>query len=99
MKKYVKFGWSEKQQEAFELLNERLCEESLLQRPDFSQPFISTTDASGFAIGGILSQGKIGKDKPIAYISGSLNDYERKYDTYVLWRNALWYYLEKYWRE
>ena len=28
-----------------------------------------TTDASGFAIGGILSQGKIGKDKPIAYTS------------------------------
>ena len=32
--------------------------------------------------GGILSQGKIGKDKPIAYTSRSLNDCERKYDTY-----------------
>ena len=41
-----------------------------------------TTDASGFAIGGILSQGKIGKDKPIAYTCRSLNDCERKYDTY-----------------
>ena len=36
--------------------------EPLLQRPDFSQPCILTTDASGFAKGGILSQGKIGKD-------------------------------------
>ena len=53
-------------------------EEPLLQRPDFSQPFILTTDASGFAIGGILSQGKTGKDKPIAYTSRSLNDCERK---------------------
>ena len=57
-----------------------MCEEPLLQRADFSQNFISTTDASGFAIGGILSQGKIGKDKPIA--SRSLNGCERKYDTY-----------------
>ena len=55
---------------------------NLLQRPDFSQPFILTTNASGFVIGGILSQGKIGKDKPIAYTSRSLNDCERKYDTY-----------------
>ena len=81
LKKDVKFYWSEKQ-EAFELLKEKLCEEPLLQRPDFSQPFILTTDASGFAIGGILPQGKIGKDKPIAYTSRSLNDCERKYDTY-----------------
>ena len=82
LKKDVKFNWSEKQQEAFERLKEKLCEEPLLQRPDFTQPFILTSDASGFAIGGILSQGKIGKDKPIAYTSGSLNDCERKYDTY-----------------
>ena len=81
LKKDVKFIWSEKEQETFELLKEKLCEEPLLQKPDFSQPFILTTDASGFAIGGILSQGKIGKDKPIAYTSRSLNDCE-KYDTY-----------------
>ena len=41
-----------------------------------------TTDAPGFAIGGILSQGKIVKDKPIAYTFRSLNDCERKYDAY-----------------
>ena len=41
-----------------------------------------TTDASGFAIGGVFSQGKIGQDKSIAYTTRSLNDCERKYDTY-----------------
>ena len=82
LKKDVEFIQSEKQQEAFELSKEKLCKEPLLQRPDFSQPFILTTDASGFALGGILSRGKIGKDKPIAYTSRSLNDCERKYDTY-----------------
>ena len=59
-----------------------MCEEPLLQRLDISQPFILTTDASGFAIGGILTQGKIGKNKPIAYASRSLSDTEKKYNTY-----------------
>ena len=59
-----------------------MCEEPLLQRLDFLKPFILTTDASGFAIGEILSQGKIDKDKPIAYTSRSSNDCARKYDTY-----------------
>ena len=49
-----------------------------LQRPEFSQPFVVTTDASGYAIGGILSQGKIGKDKPTAHASRSLSDTEKK---------------------
>jgi len=31
--------------------------------------FNLTTDASGYAIGGILSQGKIGKDLPIRFES------------------------------
>ena len=69
-------------QAAFDILKAKLCDEPLLQRPYFSQPFIFTTDALGFAIGGILSQGKIGKDKPIAYASPSLSDNEKKYDTY-----------------
>ena len=71
-KKDMKFIWTNKQQ-AFESLKKKLCEEPLMQRPDFSKPFILMTDASGYAIGGILPQGKIGKDKPIAYASRSLN--------------------------
>ena len=53
-----------------------------MQRTDFSQPCILITDASGSAIEGILSQRKIGKDKPIAYTSRSLSGTEKKYDTY-----------------
>jgi len=53
-----------------------------LQYLDFSKPFILTTDASGIAVGGILSQEEINKDRPIAYASQTLNDNEIKYDTY-----------------
>lgn len=48
----------------------------ILQYPDFSQDFNLTTDASNFAIGAVLSQGKIGSDRPIAYASRTLNDSE-----------------------
>ena len=48
----------------------------------FIDGFSKTTDASGFAVGGILSQGKVGKDKHITYTFRSLNYCERKYDTY-----------------
>ena len=68
-----------KQQAAFDILKAKLCEEPLLQLPDFSQHFILT---SGFAIEGILSEGKIGTNKPIAYASRSLSDTEKKYDSY-----------------
>ena len=47
--------------------------EPVLQHPDFTKPFVPTTDASGFAVGAILRQGKIGQDKPIAFASRTLN--------------------------
>ena len=82
LKKDIPFNWNEKEQTAFNILKAKLCEEPLLQLPDFSQPFILTTDALGFAVGGILSRGKIGEDKPIAYALRSLSNTEKKYDTY-----------------
>ena len=47
-----------------------------------SQPFLITTDASGYAVGGILSQGKIGSDLLVAYTSRVLRGPELKYETY-----------------
>lgn len=35
-----------------------------------------------FSLGGILSQGEIGKDQPVAYSSRTLNECERIYATY-----------------
>lgn len=81
LKKGKSFEWGEPQEEAFIKLRDSLCEEPILIHPDFNEPFILTTDASNYAIGGILSQGEIGKDKPIAYASRLLNNAEQNYAT------------------
>jgi len=76
----MRFEWTSAQEESFEILKQKLCEEPVLQYPDFLKPFILTTDASGIAVRGILSQREINKDRPIIYASRILN--EIKYDTY-----------------
>ena len=56
-------------------------QEPVLQYPDFTKPLVLTTDASGFAVGAIFSQGKIGQDKPIAFVSRTLNQAEQNYSS------------------
>lgn len=53
----------------------------LLIYPDFSKPFTLTTDASGYAIGAILSQKVDGHSMPIAYASQQLKKAEQNYST------------------
>lgn len=81
LKKDVPFTWSGAAEQAFERLKNILCTKPLLQYPDFSKPFIITTDASNFAIGAILGQGEIGKDLPIAYASRTMTEAEINYTT------------------
>lgn len=81
LKKEARFEWSDMCQNSFEELKEILTTEPLLRHPDFSQPFLITTDASNSAIGAILSQGRVGSDLPISYISRTLNQAEVNYNT------------------
>jgi len=75
------FAWNEEQQRAFEILKEKLITAPVLIYPDFNRKFVVTTDASGYAIGAVLSQGDAGKEKPVAYASRVLNKAERNYST------------------
>jgi hypothetical protein len=81
LKKDVPWKWTEKEQASFEVLKSKLTTSPVLQYPDFGKPFLLTTDASGYAIGAVLSQGKVGQDLPIAYASRTLNDAELNYST------------------
>lgn len=81
LRKNVEFNWTSIQQQSFENLKSILCSEPILQYPDFTKPFVLTTDASNYAIGSILSQGKVPDDLPIAYASRTLNKAESNYST------------------
>jgi hypothetical protein len=81
LRRNTPYIWSEKTDEAFNTLKELLITKPLLQYPDFTKPFVLTTDASNEAIGAVLSQGLIGKDLPIAYASRTLNNPEKNYPT------------------
>lgn len=65
----------------FRLCQNLLMNDPILQYPDFEKEFNVRCDASNFAIAGVLSQGPIGSDKPIAYASRTLNDSEVRYST------------------
>ena len=67
--------------DSFRCLQTILTQEPTLQYPDFTKPFVLTCDASEFAVGAILSQGKIGHDKPIAFASRTLNKAKQNYST------------------
>ena len=49
----------------------------VLKYPNFEELFILTTDASNVALGAVLSQGKIGEDRPISYASKAFNKQEK----------------------
>lgn len=66
---------------SFQLCKHLLINDPILQHPDFTKPFILTTDASNYAIGAVLSQGPLGKDLPVAYASRTLNPAECNYST------------------
>jgi hypothetical protein len=55
-RKGQEFLWEPRQQEAFEILKEKLCTTPVLCYPNFMLPFILTTAGSKTAIGAILSQ-------------------------------------------
>lgn len=81
LKKDAKIQHTTEYVNAFEHCKNLLINAPILQYPDFSKPFILSTDASNFALGAILSQGTVPTDKPIAYASRTLNETETRYST------------------
>ena len=82
LQKNETFQWTDDAEQAFGKLKKLLCTSPLLKPPDLAKQFLITTDASGYAVGGTLSQDKIGSDQPVAYTSRVLKGPELKYDTY-----------------
>jgi hypothetical protein len=80
------------------VLKKALCEASVLTLLDFSETFISETDACDYGLGAILSQ----KGKPVAYFSKSLSSkilglsiYEKEYLAILIAVEKWRHYLEQ----
>ncbi|GJU11407.1 putative reverse transcriptase domain-containing protein [Tanacetum coccineum] len=68
--KKVKFVWGDKQEAAFQLLKQKLCNAPILALPEGSEDFIAYCDASKKGLGAVLMQ----REKVIAYVSTTEED-------------------------
>ena len=84
-KKGVPFTWGREEDVAFSLLKRRFCEAPILRDWDPDRPTFVETDASGFALGGTLSQeDSQGHRYATAFYSQRLTSAERNYPIHDL---------------
>ncbi|XP_044184326.1 LOW QUALITY PROTEIN: uncharacterized protein K02A2.6-like [Acropora millepora] len=82
LRKGSKWAWLEQQQTAFEEAKELLQSTDLLVHFDPEKELVLATDASDYGVGAVLSHKmKDGTERPIGYVSRSLQEAERKYST------------------
>jgi len=77
-----KWTWNGEHQKAFEKLKEKITSQLVLSLLKREEKFRVEMDASGHAIGGVLSQEQEGKWKPIAFLSRMMQLVERNYKIY-----------------
>ncbi|GJY82421.1 putative reverse transcriptase domain-containing protein [Tanacetum coccineum] len=87
------YVWGDKQDEAFRILKEKLCNALVLALPDGPDDFVVYCDASKQGFGCVLMQ----RGKVIAYASRQLKTHEKNYTTHDLELGAVVFAL-KIWR-
>ena len=93
-----KFELPEDARIAWEVLKRKITEKPVLELPDISRPFYLRTDASQYAIGGVLCQdGEDGREHVIWYASRVLNATERKWSATEREMLAVYEWI-RYWR-
>ena len=91
--------WTPDCEQALQKLKDALLGNVILAHPDFSRPFILSTDASTDGLGAVLSQVVPGEDRarPIAFASKTLNRAQSNYPAHRLEFFALkWAVCEKF---
>jgi transposase InsO family protein len=78
-KKNELFIWGQEQQEALDQLKSLLTSEKVMAYPDSALPYRLYTDASNYALGAVLTQIQDGVERPIHYLSKTLNKGQRKW--------------------
>ncbi|GJV10442.1 putative reverse transcriptase domain-containing protein [Tanacetum coccineum] len=91
--KGIKFDWGEKEENAFQLIKQKLCSAPILALPEGSEDFVVYCDASHKGLGAVLMQ----REKVIAYASRQLKVHEKNYTTHDLELGSVIFAL-KIWR-
>ncbi|GKB37889.1 putative reverse transcriptase domain-containing protein [Tanacetum coccineum] len=91
--KGIKFDWGEKEENAFQLIKQKLCSAPILALPEGSKDFVVYCDASHKGLGAVLMQ----REKVIAYASRQLKVHEKNYTTHDLELRSVVFAL-KIWR-
>ncbi|GJX41449.1 putative reverse transcriptase domain-containing protein [Tanacetum coccineum] len=89
----IKFDWGEKEENAFQLIKQKLCSAPILALPEGSEDFVVYYDASHKGLGAVLMQ----REKVIAYASRQLKVHEKNYTTHDLELGSVVFAL-KIWR-
>ena len=95
-RKDVRFNWTHECDEAFEQLKTALTEAPVLALPLDEGQFVLDTDASGEAIGAVLSQVQEGVERVICYGSRVCSLPEQNYDVTRRELLAIIYFLKLY---
>ncbi|KAF8748463.1 hypothetical protein RHS01_10834 [Rhizoctonia solani] len=83
VKKETPWKWGTKEQEAFQGLKDSITNALVLCHADPSRPYFLETDASGAALGSILSQQQEdGRLHPLGFLSESFKGAKQNYDTH-----------------
>lgn len=73
------FNWSEPVEFAFQAFKQAMTSTPTLGMPNFNEPFVIESDASGDGIGVVLTQ----QGQPIAFMSHALGISKRSWSTYA----------------
>ena len=83
LRKGQQWSWEQPQQQAFQKAKELLQSAELLVHYDPKKRLILASDASDYGVGAVLSHRMPdGTERPISYMSRSLNEAERNYSTF-----------------
>ncbi|GJT95970.1 putative reverse transcriptase domain-containing protein [Tanacetum coccineum] len=80
MQKGINFDWGEKEENAFQLIKQKLCSAPILDLPKGSKDFMVYCDASHKGLGAVLMH----REKVIAYASRQLKVHKKNYTTHDL---------------
>ena len=77
----VKFKWKETHRCAFMKLKDAIIQAPILRYPDTTKPFIMYTDTSDDTCGAQLSQMHDEAEFPVAFLSHTFTDTQRRWST------------------